>query len=242
MWETIAVLIIIIVILIISLVYASRASTQLQSVKDYDKDVQLSKASSYLIWISVVGWLAVILLLGGIIAAFSFGGEAEVGAVAAEGEGAALFGGMGGQLGQTVTKTANYALYGVLIIVGILTFAVGVISALAATNISESKLYKSGVTGPVNTAYEYSVIAAVAAIVSVVLIIIAYAVAGYYGRSTPPAPPMQQPYYIQQSYIPPPYMQQPYMQRPPIYQQQYRPNLYQRPMYSPYPSGMRRTR
>lgn len=241
MWETIAVLIIIIVILIISLVYASRASTQLQSVKDYDKDVQLSKASSYLIWISVVGWLAVILLLGGIIAAFSFGGEAEVGAVAAEGEGAALFGGMGGQLGQTVTKTANYALYGVLIIVGILTFAVGVISALAATNISESKLYKSGATGPVNTAYEYSVIAAVAAIVSVVLIIIAYAVAGYYSRSAPSAPLMQQ-QYMQQSYISPPYMQQPYIQRPPIYQQQYLPNPYQRQMYLPYPSGMRRTR
>ena len=239
MWGTIAVIIIIIVILIVSLVYASRASTQISSVKDFDKDKNLEQASRYLIGVSVVGWLAVILLFVGLIALFSYGGEAEA-AVSIGSEEAAAFSQFSpnNPISQAVNTTANTILYSILAIVGIFTLILGIVTALAATQIGESKLYKSGATGPVETAYRFSVISAVAAIVSVVLIFFAYIGYAYYSTPTvvshhqvntnvypagyspyPPGypPPYQQPPYQQPPYQQPPYQQPPYQQPP--YQQ-----------------------
>lgn len=243
----IIVLIITIVVLIISLVYASRASTSIRAVTGYDADKNLAKAYKYLVWISVVGWLAVIALFIGIIAFFvDGGGEAEAGEAALS-EFSAL-----DSVASGVGNSVNYVLYGIIALAGALTLAVGVIASIAASAIADSPL--EATNKDVQQAYSFAVISAVSSIVSIVLVITAYILYDHY--STPARPMMSGfsslerslysaipsgggPYSGGGGYSPP--YQQPYYQppqyQPPQYQPQYGPPP---PQYRPPPPQYRR--
>jgi len=74
----IVVFLVAIVIAIISLVYASRASTSLSSVTNYNNDANLTSAHRYLVWISVIGWLVVIFLFFALFASLEDSFEVDV--------------------------------------------------------------------------------------------------------------------------------------------------------------------
>ena len=172
-------LIVVVVILIISLVYTSMASTSLSNVQ-YGSDTGLTQAQSYLRWASIAGWLAAIAIVIGIIYIFT---EYEA-----------------------IAVTGSTLLSGLLFLAIILLLIIGILASIAASRISNSSFYAGSSSGSdISNAYRYSVIAAVAAIISfffVIGVIIAYRRVG--GRS----------HTFTRSYIPPPRQVYPYPQIP----------------------------
>lgn len=146
----IAVLIIILIVLITCLVLTSRASTLLSDVKGYDTDSDTERASRYLIWISVIGWLAIIAMVGAIAAVIYSGGEFGV---------------------PTIAKYMT-------VLAAILTLLVGVIAASASVRIGVSKLYPTGDTGNINIvkAYEYAAFASAISLLTFVFLLIAISI------------------------------------------------------------------
>ena len=142
-------LIIIMIILVIALVYASRATTGIYSVKG---DPNINVAYMYLAWTVSVLWIVLIGLVIGIICLFAFGPE----------------------LIPTFGKTIVYLIISVLIIALI---AVGVMSSIGAYYIGIS-----AVEPTVSGAYENAIIAAVTALGSIFVALVAGFLVWHYAK------------------------------------------------------------
>jgi len=136
---TIILVILVIIVVFVELIYAARASTSISSISNYDKDMMLDTAYKYLVTITSIGFiLFILLLIGG--AFLIFGGSES------------LF---------TFGTVADIS----LLIVIVLLLTVGIIAAIAASDIGQSTPYKSNDVNALQ-AYNYAVIAAVSGIFS----------------------------------------------------------------------------
>lgn len=130
-------LIVIGVAVIVSLVYISKASTSLRAVDGYSKDTELSLAYTYTTWCTATCWILLILLAGGLILLLVFGPELLL-----------LWGGI--------------LLIGLVVLLGLFAFTIGVLASISAYYISKSKLYSKA-----SEPYRDCVISAVISLVTV---------------------------------------------------------------------------
>lgn len=146
----VALLIIILIVLITCLVMISRASTLLHEVPGYDTDTLADKAYTRLVYSSVLGWLAVIAIVGVIAAVIYSGGETGI---------------------PTISKY-------LFIICAIMSLVIGITAASSSISIGNSKLYPTGDIGNVAIvqSFEYSAFGSAIALLTFVFIIIAISV------------------------------------------------------------------
>ena len=129
--------------------FAASASSKVTGLSGYSTNNKLKSAHKYLTIAAVVGFITVFFLLVGAGLSIFFAPEAaEAGAV-------------------TGASPKNYIVYGLLFLCLIAVFVVGILAAIAATEINESGVQNN------NLSYRNSIIAAVLSIVVSVLIIIA---------------------------------------------------------------------
>jgi hypothetical protein len=167
-------IVIIIIIILIALIYASKASYAIGETSGYDADPVLATAYKLLTYVSVIGFLLLIGLVVGLFFLFTEGEEI-------------FYTGAGGPVLDLI----------LLVIVGFL-FTIGIIAAIATTDIKNSKLYAASNVNIIN-AYYYAVIAAAAGIGSfifgVLAIIIYYSgESAAYAPATPAYRPPYNPY------------------------------------------------
>lgn len=127
------------------------ASTSIKNINSYEADDNLASAEKRILWVIVIGWIIVILAIGGLIALFTEGEE-----VLFTGEGSTIL---------------TIVLYAMIFLVAIS----GVFASIAATAIAKSATYKN--TGTIGNAdavkaYDDCVIAAVASLGSLILTMI----------------------------------------------------------------------
>ena len=129
--------------------FASNSAVRLAGLPEYSSNDKLKTAHKYLTWASIIGWITVaVLIIGTILSVVFAPEETEAGMV-------------------TGASAKDYIVYGLLFLTLLSTFAVGILAALAATDI-----HNSGVTNN-NLSYRNSIISAVLAIVVAVSILIA---------------------------------------------------------------------
>lgn len=127
-------MVIIVLALVIALGFANTSAAAIPKITTSQKswkDVpELKSAHSYLTWLSVAGWITIALIITGIVLFFVFGGEFVEGAEEAE------------QVEKKLTKKkkgGSFMLDAVLFLAGGITITIGIISALAASNLRRAQ-------------------------------------------------------------------------------------------------------
>lgn len=185
----VAVLVVAMVVLIVALVYTSMSSTAITAIaSDYTKDENLVTAHRYLVWISTIGWIAVIGIIIGVIVLFTEGEE--------------LF----------LTGSGSTILNLILFLVVIIIIATGVLASLAASSIGKSPLYSAKTLDPnLVKAYDDAVVGAVASLGTLIFVLVCVGIY-YYSERPRPRPPPPRP----REELPPPPLPPRYHAYPPM--------------------------
>lgn len=168
-WLTAILIVALLVIWIVCGYYITQASVDLTSYKSKDKD--LDNAYWYTFWAAFVTWFlvgaAVLLIIGLIVLAIVAAPEEAGGASAIEG-----LSGVVGQINELgwIKWLAGWFVTGTLITATVLVALTGILAALAADSIHSSPELKEG---GLKQAYDDCVIAAIIALTSVGLLLIA---------------------------------------------------------------------